>query len=821
MTEPSPVDEMVDGKGGLWPQWRALLGAFAGLGDGGLVERGHRLDRAFEEEGVTSLLPRREVAQEDQPDDRDVWRCDPVPLPIAAAEFAELEAGLAQRAALLELVLRDMYGPASLLSSGVVPPELIYANPGFLRPCGSAPSESQRLQFYAADLVRGPDRAWRVIADRTAAPAGSGYARENRRVLARVVPEVFRPMQLQRLSSDQANPSIALLTPGVGDPQWFEHMFLSRELSCGLVEGDDLTVRAGKVFLKTLRGLQPIDVLLRRVDGRLVDPLELEVGSLKGVTGLLDAWRAGNVRIVNDPGSGLAEAPALSAFLPQIAMQLLGEKLKLAGVPTLWLGQKRARDLVLADPSKWLIRPALDGAAPGRRTGELAPKELTLLLRQIEERPGDYAATTWIPPSVAPCAAPGGLVPRPFVMRLFLVFDGHGWRAMQGGLARVLETSGAIAGKLPREGLSKDVWVLNDESGDLVGPSVVPAPPLAIRRAAGELPSRVADNLFWLGRYAERLESSARLVRSTLTRVGRGSPLPRDTAELHALSRCLVQAGLMDADAGPLAGRMLAEAVLSSVRDGGLIARQFARVARLTESARDRLTGDMYTTFTQSLREARNEAQAAGRSLDDLSHAMIGVLRFSAAVAGVAAENMVRGGGWLFLDLGRRVERAQAVAAQVACSLELPPARIEPGLRLMLELCDSVITYRSRYLTVLQPAPVLDLVLADEGNPRALAFQLAAMRTRIEEVAGTDDAFTAEAAALQSQAAGMVADVIAAPFQAQEAVTLPPRLRTLAAAVADLSDRIGRRYFTLLPERHALGLGEEDEVSAPAPGAAA
>jgi uncharacterized alpha-E superfamily protein len=251
---------------------------------------------------------------------------------------------------------------------------------------------------------------------------------------------------------------------------------------------------------------------------------------------------------------------------------------------------------------------------------------------------------------------------------------------------------------------------------------------------------------------------------------------------------------------------------LTSVRDGGLIARQFARVARLTESARDRLTGDMYTTFTQSLREARTEAQAAGRSLDDLSHAMIGILRFSAAVAGVAAENMVRGGGWLFLDLGRRVERAQAVAAEVACSLELPPARIEPGLRLVLELCDSVITYRSRYLTALQPAPVLDLVLADEGNPRALAFQLVAMRTRIEEVAGVDDPFTGEAAALQAQAVAMVQDVIAAPLQAQEAVTLPPRLRALEAAVADLSDRIGRRYFTLLPERHALGVGEEDEI---------
>jgi uncharacterized alpha-E superfamily protein len=437
---------------------------------------------------------------------------------------------------------------------------------------------------------------------------------------------------------------------------------------------------------------------------------------------------------------------------------------------------------------------------------------MALLLRQMQERPEDYAATSWIPPSVAPCASATGLVPRPFVMRLFLVHDGQAWHAMQGGLARVLETDGVIAGRLPREGLSKDVWVLNEEGGDIVGPSVRAAPPLAIRRTSGELPSRVADNLFWLGRYVERLENSARLVRSTLQRVGRGSPLPRDAAELQALSRCMVHVGLIEADAGPLAGRMLVEAVLASVRDGGLIARQFARVGRLTESARDRLTGDMYTTFTQSLREARSSAQAAGRSLDDLSHAMIGILRFSAAVAGVAAENMVRGGGWLFLDLGRRIERAQAIAAEVASALDLPPNRIEPGLRLVLELCDSAITYRSRYLTLLQPAPVLDLVLADEGNPRALAFQLTAMRRRIEEVAGLDDPFTQEAAWFQAQTLSMVHDVLAGPNQAAEAVLLPPRLRALEAAVANLSDRIGRRYFTLLPERHAVGLGEADEL---------
>jgi uncharacterized circularly permuted ATP-grasp superfamily protein/uncharacterized alpha-E superfamily protein len=810
-----PLDEMVDGRGSLRPHWRGLVGAFSMLGDGGITERSRRLDRAFEEEGISSVLPGTS--------NHMGWRCDPVPLPIAAAEFATLESGLAQRAALLQAVLTDLYGRQTLLADGLLPPAMVYANPAFLRACHrtATPPSSDVMQSYAADLVRGPDNVWRVLADRTATPAGIGYARENRRILARVMPEAFRPIQvrqlrpffevwqeaLQRLApAGRVNPSIALLTPGTSHPQWFEHMFLSRELSCGLVEGGDLTVRGGGVFLKTLRGLQRVDVLLRRVDGRLLDPLELDVSG-SGVTGLMDAMRAGQVRIVNDPGSDLAQAPGLAAFLPQLAERLLGEKLLLESVPTFWLGQPQAHDRLRAQSDHWLIRPAMDGTAPAIRLNTLAESERNALLARIDASPGDYAASTWIAPSVAPCAAASGMTPKPIVLRLFAMFDGETWRCMQGGLARVVEDAEPIAGQLPRMGLSKDVWVLSEEGRDIIGPPARTAGRLQIRRTTGELPSRVADNLFWLGRYVERLEDSARLVRSTLARLGRGNPMPRDAAEVEALSRCLVHAGMIEANTkGAVAGQVLTDAVLRSLREGGRIALQFTRVARLTETARDRLTDDMYTTFTQALRLARAEADDAGRSLDDLSRAMIGILRFSASVAGVAAENMVRGGGWLFLDLGRRIERAQAVAAEVSHALDQHPARIEGGLRLVLELCDSAITYRSRYLTVLQPAPVLDLVLADEGNPRGLAFQLVAMRTRLEEVAGRSDALTLASAALIAETAAMVREVNESPDPDLTASRLPSRLRAIETTVAGLSDRISRRYFALLPAAQALGV---------------
>jgi uncharacterized circularly permuted ATP-grasp superfamily protein/uncharacterized alpha-E superfamily protein len=832
------VDEMVDGQGSVRPHWRALLGVFSGLGEGGIGERARRLDRAFADEGITSILPGA---------GDHAWRCDPVPLPIGAAEFAELEAGLAQRARLMQAILADIYGRQSLLSDGVLPPALVFANPAYLRPCAITIGGADRppmLDFYAADLIRGPDRTWRVLADRTAGSAGIAHARENRRMLARVMPEAFRNEQVRQLRPffdvwqdtlhrmaaaiaphDAAGaagrtPSVALLTPGTGSPHWFEHMFLSRELSCALVEGADLTVRGGAVYLKTLKGLQPVDVLLRRLDGRMIDPVELEAGSLLGVPGLMDAARTGAVRITNDPGAGAAEAPALAAWLSTLCLQLLGERLQLASVPTMWLGEPRAREILRGQPENWLIRPAGDGRTPATALAGMAADQRAGLLARIEAQPWAYAASAAMAPSVAPTVGPlqgggTGLVPRQILLRLFLTFDGTEWRAMHGGLARVLQDSDRLAGTLPGSGLSKDVWVLNDDRSDIVGPPAVPLGPLPIRRTTGDLPSRVADDLFWLGRYVERLETAARLVRAALNRLTRGAPLPRELTELQTLAACLLHAGLIDGQLPNVFASTtgLTESLLGSVRDNGSIARLFGHVARLIEVVRDRLTGDMYAAFTHSLRQAHADSVRARRSLDQLSHAMVGILRFSGSVAGVAAENMVRGGGWLFLELGRRVERGQSIAGEVAIALDQSPSRIEAGLRLVLELCDSVLTYRSRYLTVIQPAPVLDLVLADPGNPRGLAFQLEAIYHLLNDVAGhAEGALPSAVAGLLVESGALVQQIVAAPDQAVAASAMPPQLRELESGIAALSDRVTRRYFALLPAAQAVGVGGEAPV---------
>ncbi|MDO9709655.1 circularly permuted type 2 ATP-grasp protein [Paracraurococcus lichenis] len=829
MTSPAPLDEMVDGAGGIRPHWGNLLGALAGLGRGEIAERAAMLDRHVIEEGATSLLPGGA--------DIPAWRCDPMPLVLAPAEFDALAAGLAQRAALLQAVLRDVYGPQTLLAEGLLPPALVYGNPAFLRSCRAPEGvrDGPLIQLYAADLLRGPDGQWRVLRDRTAGPTGLAHVLENRRALARYVPELVRARELrqhgpffdlwqdslQRLAPAGAagrNPGVAMLTAGHSSPHWYEHVILSRRLSCALVEAGDLTVRDGALWLKTLRGLQPVDVLLRRMDGRQMDPLEADQSPWHGVAGLLDAMRGGAVRIVNDPGAGFAEAPALAAFLPALAERLLGERLRLASARTLWLGDPAARELVGPDLGPWLLRRAMDGTVRSVTAAALPEAERAELARRIRAAPEDYVACERLPASVAPCAGREGLEPRPVILRLFLLQDGSGWRALQGGLARSLAAAEAATGARPETALAKDVWVPADEATEIQGPPQLTIRALPIRRGTGDIPSRVADNFFWLGRYLERLESGARLLRATATRLAANDPSPRELAALKSLGACLVRTELLDPEAAQQIGSTpVTGALLRAVRERGRMQALLNHVSRLSGLLRDRLTGEMHIALHRGLRQLAEEFDAvpggrdAGRGLEALGHASTAVLAFAATVAGLAAENMVRGGGRLFLDLGRRVERAQAIAAELNRCLDQPgaatqPARLEPGLALALELRDSVITYRSRYLTVLQAAPVLDLVLADEGNPRGLAFQLAAARDMLADLEGEPGAPLARLAeALLEDARMMVGEVAEAPSQAEAAIGLRPRLTAIEGGVAALSDRITRRWFALLPPAHSLG----------------
>lgn len=824
MSGDSPLDEMADGTGHAKPHWRSLLSTMFALGHETLASRVRLLDQAFAEEGITAILPGKPAVN---------WRCDPIPLVISAPEFAALQTGLAQRAQLMELILADLYGPQTLLADGLIPPDLVYGNAAFLRPCCTVDGRrrDRYLSFYAADMLRGPDGAWRVLADRTGQAQGLAYALENRRILSRVVPELFTSQRIQQLrqhlevTSDalQAlapddDAGAALLSGGHSDPLWFEHVLLSREYSIGLVEGGDLTVRNGKVYLKTLRGLQRIGVLLRRMPGHRVDSLELAAGA--GVPGLLDAIRGGSVRMVNDAGSGLGEAPSLAAFLPNLARRLLGEDLQLASQATLWLGEGAVVRTVLRDLEGWIIRKATDGNAPPVVPMMLSSADRADLAARIEADPAMYAASVAPNPSVAPCAGAHGLEAKPIALRMFLSFDGTRWRAFPGGLARALSQEDALAGRLPRTALSKDVWVMQDEASPVQGALALLTPTLAIRRTAGDLPSRVADNFYWLGRYLERLEEAARLQRAIIARILRPSPTGKEVAEMQLLVASLSKIKMMDSeDATALGAGMLGAAVMRAFRHNGGMRRVLGHVARQVDQLRDRLTGEMHAVLTRSLRilgenMRRLPAEQNARALECAAGLTTEILEFAATVAGLAAENMVRGGGRLFLDFGRRMERAQSVAGELAQVLDQPgaltqPGRVEAGLRLALELRDSVITYRTRYLAVLQPAPALDLILSDEGNPRGLAFQLVAARDLLREIVEDGDSLLNAMEPLLQETRDIVQLVLRSPDQTATTARLPPRLRQLEQAIGAVADRVSRRYFTLLPVARSLGVDSE------------
>jgi uncharacterized circularly permuted ATP-grasp superfamily protein/uncharacterized alpha-E superfamily protein len=821
MIQDSYLDEMVDGQGRARSHWRTLLATMFSLRHEELVRRARLLDQAFEEEGVTAILPGERAVH---------WRCDPIPLVLSSGEFAAIESGLIQRAELLERVLADLYGQQSLLADGLVPPDLVFGNPAFLRPCHrvDGPRRDRFLSFYAADMVRGPDGAWRVLADRTGQGQGLAYALENRRVLARIVPEMFqgqrvRPQRqfmeivadaLQTLPADDGS-AVALLSGGHADPLWFEHVLLARELSIGLVETGDLTLRHGQLYLKTLRGLQRIGVLLRRVSGDMVDSLELASGG--GVPGLMDTIRSGSVRMVNDPGSALGETPALAAFLPELSRRLLGQDLKLQSQATLWLGEGAVVRTVLRDLEGWVLRPALDGDAAPVVPMMLSQEKREALSARITADPAAYAASLAPRPSLCPCVGDDSLDARPVALRMFLAHDGKQWHAFPGGLARALSDEDALSGRLPLHAVSKDVWVLSDEVGTVQGALGFHQPVMVIRRTSADLPSRVADNFYWLGRYLERLEEAARLQRAILSRILRPSPTAREISEIQILVANLANVRMMDReDASALGPGMLAALVIQAFRQNGGMRRVLTNVARQVDQLRDRLTGEMYSVLTRALRDLSESMRALpadtdAKALEIALKLTTDIITFAATVAGLTAENMVRGGGRLFLDFGRRIERAQAICSELANVLDQPgalnqPGRVETGLRLALELRDSVITYRTRYLAAFQPAPALDLILADEGNPRGLAFQLITIQSLLREVTEEGDLLLGSIDPLLQESFGIVEDVLRAPEPMVATAQLPERLRELERAIVTIADRVSRRYFTLLPVARSLGV---------------
>ena len=733
----SAYDELVTGQKSIRYHWQGILSVIRSL-PGGLSERVESARRQLEESGATvNLLDDRGAPR---------WAFDPLPFVIAPHEWATLEAGLIQRALLLDATLADLYGSQILLKEQLLPPMLVHANHHFLRPVqvtdGTAPH--RHLANYAVDLVRLGDGRWYVLADHTEVPSGIGYALEMRRVLARSLPEAFRSVPIRHLRpfvdrwhdalqamapADIAQPSMAVLTPGSLSATYFEHVYLSRLLGVSLVEGGDLVARDGQVSIKTLAGLRPVHVLLRRLNSTFADPLELRADSALGVTGMVEATRSGRIALANALGSGLAETPALIPFLERVSQRLLGRGLDLPSRDVWWLGEPAALAYALANLDLMIVRPCLGADREPIVVGMLEPADRKALEERIRAQPGQFVAQYPMTPSLTPKWNGRTLAPSAAVLRAFVVADGDSYRVLPGGLVRepVGDTALRSLGRL--NGTLKDVWVLTEDAADVQVPPTRRFHQLAVERGSADLQSRVADNLFWLGRYIERLDNDARLLRTTAIRVAQGTMGPRDIVELRLLGRLLARANLMDrttALASPDSAAFQQGLAAVAADDRGL-ATVLDAIQRLAATMRDRFSADMTTAAGPLMSEVRHRLLAARGNLDPLLDALDEIVRFVATLSGLAQENMTRGTGWRFLDLGRRLERAQHVLNSALSPFAESPIDWDAAMRLALELCDSTITYRTRYLGQLQPAPVLDLVALDDSNPRALMFQLHAI----------------------------------------------------------------------------------------------
>lgn len=808
-------DELRTPDGALRPAWETFAASEGNFSAETCAQAQKRIARQIEENGVTyNVYATADGAARP-------WGLDVLPLVIPANEWDTLEQGLRQRARLLNAIAADIYGPQRLVTDGLIPPALIFRHPGFLRAChGVTPSGGTYLHVCAFDLARGPDGVWHVAGTRTQAPSGLGYALENRTIVSRVFPDAYRSLGVQSIRpffhllretlyagapADGATPDIVLLTPGPYNETYFEQAYLARQLGFPLVEGSDLTVRNDRVFLKTVSGLRPVHAILRRLDDDYCDPVELRADSTLGIPGLLQAWRAGHVLVANAFGLGVLESSALFGFLPAICEQLFGEPLAIPALATWWCGEAAA----LADARERLAQGVIK-AAFARAAMEpvfvsaLEASERRAWDDRLGTEPDAYVVEEFLPLSHAPVWRDDRVESRGLMLRVFLIADGRGdYRVMPGGLSRIAGIDPQIVSS-QRGGGSKDTWV-RSEHPQVSAPSLVGR--ASARDTFGErtTSSRAAENLFWLGRYAERSENSARLLRSVLSRLADvGLPDGMRLAFERACERQELLAP-RPAEQASLNETETPEAELARELVGGIFDRvehrslrfNVEQTVRVAGAVRDRLSSDNWRLLNRLMQLFAGRA-ASGGHLDEALELIDDSIVSLVAVGGLEMAHMTRDQGWRFLSLGRHLERLRFIATTLSDMAEMPNGTDPALLEWLLELSDSVLTYRVRFVQRPEWQSVVDLVVFDERNPRSASFQLAKIAKHVRLLPAADlSEIVAEIDRAQSRC--RLADRTQGELFGTDG-SIAPLLHACAQLAERLSDTLTLRYFSHVDE---------------------
>ncbi|CAN7346497.1 circularly permuted type 2 ATP-grasp protein [Pararhizobium sp. LjRoot238] len=721
---PGIADEMLDTHGNVRPVWQHLLSTIGRMDETELANRFARADRYLRDAGVFYR------AYGTKENSERSWPLSHVPVLIDDVEWQAVSKGLVQRAELLERVAADIYGPNRLVAEGFLPPSLVAGNPEFLRPMvGVLPADGHYLHFCSFEIGRGPDGNWWVLSDRTEAPSGAGFALENRVATTRAFSDLYAETHVHRLAGffgafrdtlqlrkKHPDDRIAVLTPGVANETYFEHAYIARYLGFMLLEGEDLTVIDGRVMVRTVAGLKPVGVLWRRLDAAFADPLELNQGSQIGTPGMVEALRSGSVSIVNSLGSGILETRAFLAFLPKICRHLLDEDQILPSIATWWCGQQPERDQVAQNIEKMVIgpaystRPFFDDNGRSVLGSTLRDTAKVSVSEWLQSDGPQLVGQEVVTLSTAPAWVNGKLTPRPMSLRVYVARTRDGWQVMPGGFARIGSGADAAAIAMQAGGSAADVWIVSQKPVELM--TLLPAEESFIRILPGSLPSRAADNLFWLGRYIERAEGALRILRAWHGRFAETAntemPLLKDITDYLA--------GL-DIDTRQAVPESLVTNVNSALFSASNI--------------RDRFSADGWLALNDLAKTAR-KFQSTVQAGDDATHAMTILLRKLAGFAGLVHENMYRFTGWRFLSIGRYLERGLHMTRLLGhMSGEDAP---DGAYDMLLEIGDSVMTHRRRYNVNTAALTVTDLLALDPLNPRSILYQLNEIKTEVEQL---------------------------------------------------------------------------------------
>jgi uncharacterized circularly permuted ATP-grasp superfamily protein/uncharacterized alpha-E superfamily protein len=828
-------DELRGSSSELLQHWKTFFEQLGPSGLSDLDQRTQELNRQVRDNGITYNV----YADEFGP--QRPWSVDLFPLIINPDSWQEIQSGILQRARLLEAIIADIYGPQNLLKEGYIPPALIQGHPGYLRSMRGVNLRSKKhLHIIAFDLARAPDGKWSVLSQRTQAPSGLGYLLENRNLIARQFPAAYEQMHIAPLASayrdlietlKQESPAgvnahIALLTPGPYNETYFEHAYLARYLGLTLVEGGDLTVRDQRLFLKTVRGLEPVHILLKRLDDEFLDPLELRSDSTLGVPGLLQAIRAGNVILANAPGSAFLESPALLGFLPAISERLLNEKIELPAMDTWWCGERAALAAAIPNLGHSAIKPTYPNSSGHQNYestlgGNLTQAQLDEWVGRITRQPDEHTVQTYIPLAQMPTwlnafnLNDASLIePHSYMLRVFALSNGpDGWQVLPGGLARIASNESEIA-SMQRGGSSADVWVQSTQftlNSATHNHQPLQTKEVTLRKRL--VTSRAAENLYWFGRYTERSENILRLAKLYLEKIN-SEYTPSKYLWIWLEKLChqygLIPEGVPN-NFGPddVRHRIFERTLINSLNASDHVTSvgfNLQAMKRTASNVRERLSPEQWSTINQCIENFATDCHKASTFHDFSSSLAIDALNRAnsslSAITGAQADRMTRDDGWQLLSIGRHIERLSFLTAALDLAIEVGLLNNtnadDSGYIALLQLFDSTITFHAQHQQSRDLAPLISLLVMDDENPRSLAWVSKALRARLSKLAGTErdnpDELTRSVINFQNYGLTQLSSL----DQYGNLSNLRACLQQCSQSVWNVSDEISGRYFNLI-----------------------